>query len=148
MILKLASHEDIETVVRLAVTFIRQSPYKNEPMDEGEVRELIRLMLTDKNKGIIVLLMKDDLPVGFIGGLLTKMFFSKDMMASEIFWWVDPQYRTRKSLMLKEAFEFWAKRVGARYIAMSSPANDTRVSRFYERTGYENIENAYLKRVA
>ena len=148
MNLKLASPEDIPTIVKLVVTFIRQSPYKDEPYDETEITDLVTLLLRDKNRGIIILLMKDDLPVGFIGGMATKMFFNKDLLATELFWWVDPQYRSRKSLVLKEAFEFWAKRIGAKYISLSSPANDPRVERFYVRSGYENIENAYLKRVA
>jgi len=148
MTLKLATIDDLDRVVRLAVTFIKQSPYKNEPYDEDDIRELVSLILRDRNKGVVVFLMNEDVPVGFIGGMLTKMLFSKDQLATELFWWVDPQFRGRKSLSLKEAFEYWAKRVGAKYIAMSSPANDERVSRFYQRTGYENIENAYLKRVA
>lgn len=148
MMLRLATPEDMPSLIKLAVTFIRQSPYKDEPYDEDEIRDLLSILLRDRNKGIVVLLMKDDLPVGFIGGMLTKMFFSKDPLATEIFWWVDPQYRTRKSLLLKEAFEFWAKRVGAKYISLSSPAQDPRVARFYERTGYIPIENAHMKKVA
>lgn len=148
MNLKLATLDDLDQVVRLVVTFIRQSPYKNEPYDIDEISTLVETLLRDKNKGIVVLLLNDDVPVGFIGGLITKMLFNKDAIATELFWWVDPQFRGRKALSLKEAFEFWAKRVGARYITMSAPASDARVSRYYERAGYENIENSYLKRVA
>jgi hypothetical protein len=50
--------------------------------------------------------------------------------------------------MLKEAFEFWGKRVGAKRIQMSSLYENAKVARYYERTGYEPVEVSYLKKVS
>lgn len=147
MNLKLASMSDLETVVKLVAIFVKNSPYKNEVYDEDKVRGVVRNLLLDKNKGIVILLMKDDVPVGFIGGFLTEMVFSREPVAAELFWWVDPQYRSRKSLMLKEAFEYWSRRVGAKKIQMSSTVDNDKVARYYERTGYDPFERSFLKRV-
>jgi hypothetical protein len=59
-------------------------------------------------------------------------------------WWVNPEHRSRKSLALKEAYEFWAKKVGAKFIQMAN-MNDEKIERFYQRTGYDLTERAYLK---
>jgi hypothetical protein len=93
----------------------------------------------------VILYLRDGKPVGFIGGILTKMIASKEQVATEVFWYVSPEARgSRKSLSLKEAFEYWAKRVGAKFVVMSSLA-DTIVERYYERTGYKLMEKSFLK---
>lgn len=146
MNLKLATLEDVDTVVKMVKVFVDQTPYRNEEFDPEKVRAVVVNLVRDRNRGIVIMLMKDDLPIGFLGGTLTEMIFSRKTVAAELFWWVDPQYRTRKSLMLKEAFEFWGKRVGASYTQMSA-IPDPKVERFYERSGYTFSEKAYMKAV-
>jgi GNAT superfamily N-acetyltransferase len=126
--------------------FIAQSPYADKGSTTEKVTQTIESLLRDRNKGIVILYIMNDKPVGLIGGLTSEMIFSHDLVASELFWWVDPNFRSRKALSLKEAFEYWARRVGAKYVAMGAlPSQGEKVARFYERTGYKNLENSYLK---
>ena len=141
--MKLATYEDIPRVVDLVMNFIANSPYSNEANSVEKVTATIEHMVRDRSKGIVVLYVVDDEPVGLIGGVATEMVFSHDVVATELFWWVDPEFRSRKSLALKEAFEYWARRIGAKFVSMSSL--DERVGRFYERSGYRKVENAYLR---
>lgn len=142
MTLKLATHEDIPDILILAQAFVEESPYTG---DAEDIEQTVRNLLRDRNQGIIVLYLVDDKPVGFIGGVLSKMITSKDPIATEVMWYVSPSARgSRKSLALKEAFEYWAKRVGAKMIAMSTLADD-KIERYYERTGYKLMEKTYLK---
>jgi hypothetical protein len=67
MNLKLATLSDMDTVLSLVRVFVSQGPYKDEEYSEEKVREVVRSMLRDKNKGIVILLMKDDVPIGFPG---------------------------------------------------------------------------------
>lgn len=144
MTLKLATVDDVEDVVEMAIKFAKASPYGVFPVEDGKLRQLVLDLLRDRNKGIIVLYLVEGKPQGVIAGMLSEMLFSHEPIASELIWWVNPEHRTRKSLKLKEAYEYWAKRVGAKYIQMAE-LNDEKIARFYQRTGYDLCERSYLK---
>lgn len=146
MTLKLATHEDIPEVVDLIDSFIAGSQYANMDHSREKIEEIVLGLLKDKNKGIVILYLVNDKPVGLIGGLATEMVFSRETVATELFWWVNPSYRSRKALSLKEAFEFWGKRIGAKFIQMSG-MQDEKLARYYKRTGYDLVENAFVKKV-
>lgn len=145
MTLKLATPEDFPDILRMSKAFAEASPYKDFPMTEEKITELILTLLRDKNKTLIVLYLQDGKPVGMIAGMSSEMIFSREIIASEVIWWVDPEFRGgRRSLALKEAYEYWAKRIGAKYIQMAN-LNDDKIERYYQRTGYTLTEKAYLK---
>lgn len=144
MTLKLATYEDLPEIVDMVMSFISLSPYKDFDHPREKVEEVVHSLLRDKNKGIVVMYLVNDKPVGILGGVANEMVFSREIITAELFWWVDPAHRGRKSLALKEAFEYWSKRIGAKYIQMSG-LNDPKTARYYERTGYKLTENAYLK---
>lgn len=146
MNLKLATQDDLPEIIRLAEAFIAESPYADEGVPE-DIEQTIKNILRDPTKGVIIFYMRDGKPAGFIGGILSKMLMSPALVATEVFWYVEPQYRgSRRSLSLKEAFEYWGKKMGAKFIAMSAIPNET-VERYYERTGYRLQEKSYLKAV-
>jgi hypothetical protein len=144
MTLKLATYEDVPAILEMTEQFTGLTAYGEFPQDKEKLTALVNGLLKDRNKGIIVLYLVDDKPVGMIAGMLTEMVFSREDAAQELVWWVNPEHRTRKSFSLKEAFEYWAKRVGAKYIIMAEPNND-KVARYYERTGYRPMERSHVK---
>lgn len=144
MTLKLATAEDFPYILEMAQKFAAASPYKDFPMEEEKIQELILTLMKDRNKTIIVLYVHDGKPVGMLAGMSSEMIFSREIIASEVIWWVDPGFRSRKTLALKEAYEYWAKRIGAKYIQMAN-LDDQKIERYYERTGYKLTERAYLK---
>jgi len=146
MNLKLATLDDLPDVVRLAEAFAHESPYASETIT-GEIEQFAKDLLRDPTKGIVVLYVKDGKPVGLIGGIITKMLMSQSLIATELMWYVEPEHRgSRKSLALKEAFEFWGRKMGAKFIAMSSLLqSNPSIERYYDRTGYKLQEKAYLK---
>lgn len=147
MTLKLATTEDLGAVIDMAMSFAKASPYKDLPMEREKIEELVLALMRDHNKTIVILYMHGDKPVGMIAGMSSEMIFSREIIASEVIWWVDPGFRSRKTLALKEAYEFWAKRIGAKYIQMAN-LDDQKIERYYERTGYTLTERAYLKKVS
>lgn len=145
MSLKLATVEDFEDIKRMALAFAEASPYKDFPREETKIEELILNLLRDRNKTIIILYLHEGNPVGMIAGMSSEMIFSRDLVTSEVIWWVDKEFRgSRKALALKEAYEYWAKRIGAKYIGMSN-LDDPKISRYYERSGYKPYERAFMK---
>lgn len=66
----------------------------------------------------------------------------------ELFWWVDPAARhTRMGLRLLQAFEDWARSVGAGTLFMASTATlePEKLARFYQRKGYGAVDVNYAK---
>lgn len=144
MTLKLAGPEDVGSVIKMARSFALHSPYKDFPMEQEKIEEFVLSLMRDKNKTIVILYLHKDKPVGMLAGMSSEMIFSREKIASEVIWWVEPGFRSRKTLALKEAYEYWAKRIGAKYIQMAN-LNDEKIERYYERTGYKLTERAYLK---
>lgn len=144
MTLKLATVEDTGAVIEMAMAFAKVSPYKDFPMEREKIEELVLQLMRDRNKTVVILYMHNDKPVGMIAGMSSEMMFSRETIASEVIWWVEPGFRSRKTLALKEAYEYWAKRIGAKYIQMAN-LDDQKIERYYERTGYKLTERAYLK---
>jgi GNAT superfamily N-acetyltransferase len=74
----------------------------------------------------------------------SKSLFSPHKTATEIGWYVSPDERGKEAgKQLLEAFEYWAQKVGCKYITMISL--DDRVGKFYEKKGYSLLERAYMK---
>ncbi len=84
--------------------------------------------------------------VGAIGGMVYPDPNDADLVASEMFWFVDPAARGG-GIRLFSAFEDWAKQRGAKRIAMihlQSLAPEA-LERLYLRKGYRKIESHYFK---
>jgi hypothetical protein len=144
MTLKLATQEDVPVVVEMALRYAKASPFGRFPVDEAKINQIVQDLMRDRNKGIIVLYIVERQARGYDRRDADGNVFNHDAIATELVWWVNPEHRTRKSLKLKEAYEYWAKRVGAKFIQMAE-MNDDKIRRFYERTGYDLTERAYLK---
>lgn len=83
---------------------------------------------------------------GMIGGIKYPDTNSGELIASELFWFVDPSKRG-EGIKLLNAFELWAinnncKRIIMVHLMDSMPE---KVGRFYERTGYRKLEVHYVK---
>ena len=72
---------------------------------------------------------------GMIGGYVSPMWVTGEIIAQEMFWWGDA------SLMRK--FEARARELGATAIQMQCLTD--RVAKHYERRGYRKMTTGYLK---
>jgi GNAT superfamily N-acetyltransferase len=80
--------------------------------------------------------------VGMFGYVLFPHFLSGEVIAGEVFWWVEPEHRG-EGLKLLRAAEKRAKEAGAQRMQMIAPTDQ--VGAVYERCGYEFVESAYQK---
>jgi GNAT superfamily N-acetyltransferase len=71
-----------------------------------------------------------------------------EMVANEMFWWVQPEARGQGRSLL-EAYEAWAGEQGARYLTMVHLSNSMpeRLRKLYERRGYRESETHYIKEI-
>jgi GNAT superfamily N-acetyltransferase len=149
MTLKIADYSDFKPIFDMAGRFQQASPYTELTYDEGKVVELIDSFLTgDRTQKIIILGLKDQEPVGMIAGVVNEMLFSHDLIASELMWWVEPEHRgSRLSIQLLDAYEEWARRVGAKVVQLSSVNTDhaDKLDRLYRHRDYNLVERGYIK---
>lgn len=83
--------------------------------------------------------------VGMIGLLLFEHPITGEVTATELFWWVEPEYRGSGVRLLKRG-EHWAREAGARQLHMIAPTAE--VGQLYERLGFGYLEAAYQKAIA
>jgi GNAT superfamily N-acetyltransferase len=144
--LKLIEDRDEGAVFSIAMEFFRNSPYRHMTIDEPTVRNLVReFIYGDKTERICITLNDGQHLVGCLAAIVTKQLFNKDKIAAEVIWYVYPEYRSYKSAkMLREAYEFWATKMGATSIQLVSVDDKDKL---YKRWGYVPKETAYLKEV-
>lgn len=88
---------------------------------------------------------------GAIGGIIFPDPNTGDLIATEMFWYVMPEFRKGTvGLRLLNYFENWAIKEGAKRIIMVhlNSLQPDRLSMFYKKRGYSPIEIHYIKEVA
>lgn len=95
----------------------------------------------------------DDRPVGMLAGALRGFWFqsgdARDVLAAELAWWIDPDYRRGLAgVRLLRRFERWAEERGAVGIVLSdiidADGNSTSGD-IVARAGYQLIERAHFR---
>lgn len=108
-------------------------------------------MIMNNKMGAMWKLVIDEKPVGFLGALLTPDINNGDMIATELFWYVDPKNRTTLgSIRLLDAFEHWAREMDVKRIIMAHligqpNQSGERIGKFYEKRGFKSVEVHYVK---
>jgi GNAT superfamily N-acetyltransferase len=136
--LKIATLDDLGSIEKMAASFIHTTGY-SELAGGDDISALIQYLIAD-DASIIILHGED----GFLAGTVSKFPFGPYMVASEVAWWVNEDKRKSNiGTELLDAFEFWAKKIGAEMVHMVSL--DDSVGKFYEKKGYALYERAYMK---
>jgi RimJ/RimL family protein N-acetyltransferase len=152
--LKIAEHEDIPDIFRMCLSFKEASPYSFLPTSDSRIRQTIYdLIEGDRSRRIVLLAVQDRQNVGMVAGIANEFLFSDDLVAGEIVWWLDKDFRrgTTHGRDLHTAFEYWAKNVAkatAVSMALLENKDAPKIAKLYERNGYSLLERAFLKKMA
>lgn len=142
--LRMARPDDYEDIVHLCLEFAYDSTYSDLGVDEDKTRRSVQEIM-NAPESVVIVYTVDDQPVGLIAGKIIETLFSSTKIASEIVWWVSPDFRnTRKSIELVRAFEYWAETYHKAPTHMSS-LGDEKVNSFYKKSGYAQAETAFIK---
>lgn len=153
-----ASIQDASAVLALAGRFVQRSPYVQFVAYDAERARATVLQALDR--GVVFVLEEgpartefevdngDRRIVGAIMGMLTPWWFTAELIAAELGWWVDEDKRGHGD-ELRRRFEQWAKSTGAPVVSLSDVKLDDAMPNgtLYERAGYEVVERAWLKRL-
>lgn len=126
---------------------IASGPYKAFGADYEKVEKTLITLIT-LDSGLALLLKDNDKIVGFLLALANETMFSKNSISTEIGLFVAPEYRrTRGFKMLREAYDYWSRKVGCQANVLSDMDNEysTRLEKVYTREGYKLTERSYLK---
>jgi GNAT superfamily N-acetyltransferase len=138
--IRLATEADIPRLLEMGLRFRRETGYSKHIEENPEQMErLVRQIIAAD--GVLVSEQAGEV-IGMIGYVLYPHFLSGELIAGEVFFWVEPGHRGDGLRLLRGA-EKRAKDRGANRMQMIAPTD--RVGRLYGRFGYEFVEATYQK---
>lgn len=144
--LRIATKDDFEDILRMARAFHEASPYKKTQFSERQCEAIFKKFLQKDQTELVIILACDPEPFGMIIGVRGSLPFSEDVACTELAWWVDVEKRGHKdSLRLVRAYEDWAKRVGADLTQLAMLDDLTDLTPFYNRMGFQRSEQSFIK---
>ena len=141
-----ANKEDLLGILVLAKEFSREAP-KTHKWNIDKTTNFLLSAIENTNMEIFIS-EKDDEVTGAIVCMVTEMYMSNTVIASEIAWFVSKDLRgSPSSIKLLKAFEDWGRSKGADYLGMADIEDISNLRKLYNRLGYSVSETTYLKEV-
>ncbi|KKN24646.1 hypothetical protein LCGC14_0892720 [marine sediment metagenome] len=137
-----ANLADIPRLVEMGRQFIAESTYKQHLPENPKQLHVLAEQIISNPKGAILVSESEGKLTGMLALITYPHPFSGELVAGEVFWWVDPEARKgRTGLKLMRRAEKVAIELGAKKMQMVAPTE--RIARLYERLGYEKVESTY-----
>jgi len=130
----------------LAKAFLKESKF---PFNLDVAKLLENFELAIENPDFCLFLLEDggDL-VGMLVGGIASPLFSKDRVATELAWFVEPEHRDgRAAYKLLASYEKWAKDSGCSFVTMVDIDTLESLEPLYTRKGYTLTEKTYVKEI-
>ena len=149
MELQLLSKDTLEGTLELCEAFHKESAYALPYDKEYTTNFLTNAMKQENFLCLLAVDLPTDKPVGMLVAVAVQHPFYPVKVASELSWYVSPEYRGQKSaLEMLRAYEYWAQNVvKADVIQMVSleHVNPDKLDKVYKHLGYDLKEHTYLK---
>jgi GNAT superfamily N-acetyltransferase len=142
-----ATFADVEAIQAMFAHFVESSQYRQYIGNNPEYSMGLIERLIGNDDGTIFVADDNGTVVGMIGLAVYPHPMSGDLVATEAFWWLNPEKRGYGVYLLRKA-EKWAKAKGARSLAMMAPCDNPRVQEIYTKLGYDAVEITYQRSLA
>ena len=140
---KLATSEDkIEDIRDFVFDALQETPHA-EMADKSRLTPFLYSFMLDGINKVMFLMMDDETVVGIILGVVTENVLYPEI-ASEVFWFVKPEYRGKAAIEFFELYDNWAKLSPYSTVSYFSTGKD--LSAVYERFGYKHVEVNMLRK--
>ena len=146
MTIRKASSADLPALIAMGRQFLQTVYPARFRDDPAQLETFGHAMLTDDGQRLLLAAEDADRVIGMIGLVVYPHPMSGDVIAAELFWWVDPEHRGSASARLLRRAESWARVQGATVLQMVAPNAD--VATFYERIGFDRVETVYHRGIA
>jgi len=143
-LIRTATQADIPRIVELGTQSLKDGPYAGMLKDTPENSAVLALKIIGGNGKVLLYENEAGRVCGLLGFILFPHYFTGELTATEIMWYVEPEERKGGGgmFLLWEA-EKEAKKMGATRMGFSAP--DDKVSEIYARFGYKKIETTFMK---
>lgn len=142
--IRTATEDDVFDILILAKEFSREAP-KSHKWNKDKTEQFLLSSFLNPNMEIFVIDVDGEIE-GALVGLLSELYMSHTVQATELAWFVSKDYRGKPaSIRLMKAFEKWAKESGANQVGMGDIEGISSLENLYNRLGYERAETIYLK---
>jgi|SRR5688572_33318344 len=143
---RLATNDDVQSIVRMGRAFWASIPYSDVPYCPDSLAATCHQMIA---QGLLIYAEIDGKSAGALGALASPLFVNREyMVAAELFWWVQPEYRNTGvgKLMFRE-LETAAKAAGVYRLSMMAVEGLEleKAAKMYERDGYTSAERTWSK---
>lgn len=137
-----ANEADIPRITEMGSRSLREGPYKDLVADKPE--QTGKLALDVMQKGFILVSEEDDKLTGLLAFIVFSHYFSGELTAGEVMWYVEPEYRQSfTGLCLLRAAERMARKFGAKFMQFTAPTAE--VGNAYEALKYHQVEVTFQK---
>lgn len=137
--------EDKQRVLSMARNFHEASGV-SFPFSAAYASMLFDACLSAPDRVCIVL--DEDGPQGVLAAQAGTLPLAPIKAASELIWWIEPDFRGRSAIQMLNAYEEWAREQGCAYTNMVGLGSDPLTGRLYERRGYQAAERHFMKPLA
>lgn len=140
---------DLPQVLSLALESLELGPYKDVVKRNPAQAETLARQLITEDKGIVLISEENGKANGLFGFVVFPHFYSGEMTAGELIWYVTPDARLLHAFgdgiafRLLEAGEKKAFAMGAKTMQLGAPTEQ--VGKLYQRKGYSQIEVTYRR---
>lgn len=142
--IRTATEDDVFNLLILGKEFSREAP-KSHKWNKDKTEQFFLSSFLNPNMEIFVIDVDGEIE-GALVGLLSELWLSHTVQATELAWFVSKEYRGKPaSIRLMKAFEKWAKESGATQVGMGDIEGVSSLEKVYNRLGYERAETIYLK---
>ncbi len=145
-VVRLATPLDKDRIIEMGRTFLLTGPYRDEITDNPEQVNRIVDWLFAQPAARILVYEDDDRVEGVLCFIIFPHYFSGELCANEMIWYVSPDHRGRGSLELLWAAEKMAYDMGAVRMQLTAPTPE--VGEIYKRCKYKLVEVGYQARLA
>ncbi len=147
--IRLGDIPDIKHICNVAEELLNNSAYAGIKPDEMKFKKTVASMMAYKSGLVLVVVDDDNIPQGFLLGMVEELFFSKEQYSTDLAFYVREGYRGYVPKMLKR-FIKWSKnkpKVSMIMMAVTSGIGDhLRIGKLYEKLGFNQSGSYWIMR--
>lgn len=144
-----ANAEDIPRIVELGSRSLVDGPYRDQIADRPDITTaLAKKLLTQTAGARILVAEREDQIVGLFAFIIFPHYYSGEIVAGEMIWYVLPEARIGSNLALALLWkaEQLAHELGAKKMQLTAPTDE--IAAMYSKLrGYRKVETAFQRTI-
>lgn len=147
--LRYGTHEDLAEVLLLLADLIKSSKLKTFKYDISKIAEVYnKLIKAPRNQAVVIIAEENNKIVGFIGGAISEVTYSKQKTAVELALYSTSQ-NPKVFINLMNAYMQWAKENGCETVQCHSLEGPyaPKLRKILKKAGYTKIEEMWMKEI-